>query len=194
MSNEFVGTASSETLVYSNNNDKTILVNEDIQKSAEMKEVEDIRIPVKQSTEAVKQTGYEEISIVSSDQTEGNTISLKTSETVINSSSTNQNIIADHNCDHSSLWKCDSFYMDLGMLYSNDTFHVSSKKVVDPSSLQVHSSYPILLSLLSDEEDWSQTTYAFSNDWEDRFDQLKQEILSNYINTYFFRFNKNNDE
>ena len=169
--------------------------NESIEHIPEIEKREDIRPTVNNSISQTIQSGYEqkviEQEILLNEKTEEEAISVKTIDIgkKIDLTSTNQEeedevvVVTQSNCHNSSLWECSTFYMDLGKMYTDEIPHSNSTISQNPPPLQVHSSYPILLSSLSNEEDWSETSYSFSNDWEDRFDQLKQEVLSNYIMT-----------
>ena len=85
-------------------------------------------------------------------------------------------------CPH-QLWNCSSFYMDLGCLYREiDIPLFPSPILVD--RLVVQSSYSILTAGLGDEDDWFNSPYTFTTEWEGRFKQLQEQVFANYIATY----------
>lgn len=85
-------------------------------------------------------------------------------------------------CPH-QLWNCSSFYMDLGCLYREINIPLSPSPILVDRRV-VQSSYSILTTGLVDEDDWFNSPYTFTTEWEGRFKLLQEEVFANYIATY----------
>lgn len=64
-------------------------------------------------------------------------------------------------------WNQTSFYMNLGLLYRDQSIFLSSSNPFHSSSVLLHpgSSYSILTSVLANEREWSYHVYRFNDSW-----------------------------